>query len=173
MSEHDHVHYDCHLRPFLYISMGSLRQEKMEGEHKHVHRVLRRGLCCSCRGHALVPCVILLLDGIAAASRLDHLLRRRCTLSAAPRLHRETSMRARCDEQYRLAHHTPKIKIFPSIHPEEEEEEQRDPLFDASASARGTSMHRSVKRHLQPGLCFRVSGVTVSSREVSSLLPRF
>lgn len=24
LSEHDHVHYDCHLRPFLYNSMGSL-----------------------------------------------------------------------------------------------------------------------------------------------------
>lgn len=30
LSEHDHVHYDCHLRPFLYISMGSLPQKKME-----------------------------------------------------------------------------------------------------------------------------------------------
>lgn len=40
MSEHDHVHYDCHLRPFLYISMGSLQQKKMEESTKkytHTH----------------------------------------------------------------------------------------------------------------------------------------
>ena len=41
LSEHDHVHYDCHLRPFLYISMGSLQQKKMEerrGAQEHVHK---------------------------------------------------------------------------------------------------------------------------------------
>lgn len=32
LSEHDHVHYDCHPRPFLYNSMGSLQQQKTEDE---------------------------------------------------------------------------------------------------------------------------------------------
>lgn len=51
LSEHDHVHYDCHLRPFLYISMGSLQQEKMEesrGEQTRAEgRVRHQGFCCS------------------------------------------------------------------------------------------------------------------------------
>lgn len=40
-------------------------------------------------------------------------------------LHRETSIGDGCDEQYRLAHHTPEIKIFPSIEPGEEERDPR------------------------------------------------
>lgn len=53
LSEHDHVHYDCHLRPFLYISMGSLQQKKMEemwGAQKHTQGkiLLHEGFCCSC-----------------------------------------------------------------------------------------------------------------------------
>lgn len=60
LSEHDHVHYDCHLRPFLYISMGSLQQKKMKerrGAQIHAQgKILRKAFCCS-RGFvaALTP----------------------------------------------------------------------------------------------------------------------
>lgn len=51
LSEHDHVHYDCHLRPFLYISMGSLQQEKMEesrgAQTRARGRVRWQAFCCS------------------------------------------------------------------------------------------------------------------------------
>lgn len=52
MSEHDHVHYDCHLRPFLYISMGSLQQKKMKerrGAQIHAQgKILHEAFCRGC-----------------------------------------------------------------------------------------------------------------------------